>query len=73
MTNQNAPPSRPSYEFRRRVSLAIGALAVIAVLQGAFALWAVSLAEHHILRGRVAADIKQGFTELKLVVSRDVV
>lgn len=65
MTNQNALPSRPSYEFRRRVSLAIGALAVIAVLQGAFALWAVSLAEHHILRGRVAADIKQGFTELK--------
>lgn len=65
MTNQNALRSRPSYEFRRRVSLAIGALAVIAVLQGAFALWAVSLAEHHILRGRMAADIKQGFIELR--------
>ncbi len=50
--------------FRRRITLALAALATIAALQGGFAIWAVGLAEHHVLRGRVAADIKQGFTEL---------
>lgn len=50
--------------FRRRITLALTALATIAALQGGFAIWAVRVAEHHVLRGRVAADIKQGFTEL---------
>lgn len=45
--------------------MALLALAVVSVVEGAFALWAVGLAERHVLRGRVAADIKQGFTELR--------
>ncbi len=56
--------SKTEGAFRRRITLALAALATIAALQGAFAIWAVSVAEHHVLRGRVAADIKQGFTEL---------
>ncbi len=46
--------------------MALAALAAIAFLQGGFAVWAVGLAEHHVLRGRVAADIKQSFTDLWL-------
>jgi two-component system OmpR family sensor kinase len=53
-----------SSAFRRRITLALAALATIAALQGSFAVWAVGLAQHHVLRGRVAADIKQGFTAL---------
>ena len=60
-----AAPVRQSNVFRRRVTLALAVLAAVAVIQGAFALWAVGLAERHVLRGRVAADIKQGFTELR--------
>jgi signal transduction histidine kinase len=56
--------TKHSGNFRRRIMLALAALATIAALQGGFAIWAVRLAEHHVLRGRVAADIKQGFTEL---------
>ncbi|CAN1549401.1 BaeS Signal transduction histidine kinase [Rhabdaerophilaceae bacterium] len=56
--------TKHSGAFRRRITLALAALATIAALQGGFAIWAVRLAEHHVLRGRVAADIKQGFTEL---------
>lgn len=58
--------ARQSIAFRRRIALALGALAMIAALQGGFAVWAVGLAQHHVLRGRVAADIKQGFTALWL-------
>ena len=59
------PPAAPrSSAFRRRITLALAALATIAALQGGFAVWAVGLAQHHVLRGRVAADIKQGFTAL---------
>lgn len=68
MTNPpspRAPPTRQSNQFRKRVTLALVALAAISVIEGAFALWAVGLAERHVLRGRVAADIKQGFTELR--------
>ncbi len=54
-----------SNAFRRRISLALSALGAVAVIQGGLALWAVGLAEHHVLRGRVAADIKLGFSELK--------
>jgi two-component system, OmpR family, sensor kinase len=49
--------------FARRISLALAALAVVAALQGGLAVWAVGLVERHVERGRVAADIKQGFTE----------
>jgi two-component system, OmpR family, sensor kinase len=50
--------------FRRKITLALAALAMIAALQGGFAIWAVQLAETQVLRGRVAADTKQGFTDL---------
>lgn len=55
-----------SNTFQRRITLALATLATIAALQGGFAIWAVGLAQHHVLRGRVAADIKQGFTSLWL-------
>lgn len=58
-------PVPQSNVFRKRVTLALAILAAVAVVQGAFALWAVGLAERHVLRGRVAADIKQGFTDLR--------
>jgi two-component system OmpR family sensor kinase len=57
-------PAR-SNVFGRRLSLALALLGSIAVVQGAVALWAVGMAERHVLRGRVAADIKQGFTDLR--------
>lgn len=51
--------------FRRRLTVALAALGVIAALQGAFAIWALNEVERHVLRGRVAADIKLGFIELR--------
>lgn len=56
--------------FARRIALALAVLAAIAALQGGFAFWAVGLAGHHVTRGRVAADIKLGFTELWLEKQR---
>ena len=56
--------TKHSGAFRRKITLALAALAMIAALQGGFAIWAVRLAENQVLRGRVAADTKQGFTEL---------
>jgi signal transduction histidine kinase len=58
------PVAQRSKAFRRRITLALAVLATLATLQGALALWAVALAEHHVLRGRVAADIKQELTSL---------
>lgn len=58
------PAAQRSSAFRRRITLALAALATIAALQGGFAVWAVGLAQHHVQRGRVAADILQGFTGL---------
>lgn len=55
----------PSHGFRRRLTLALATLSAIAALQGVFAVWAVREAERHVLRGRVAADIKLGFVELR--------
>jgi two-component system, OmpR family, sensor kinase len=63
--NELPGPSH-SATFRRRITIALAALAAIAFLQGGFAVLAVGLAEHHVLRGRVAADIKQSFTDLWL-------
>jgi two-component system OmpR family sensor kinase len=54
-----------SGSFSRRITLALGALGAIAAIQGALAIWVVGLTERHVLRGRVAADIKLGFSELK--------
>ncbi|WP_296578268.1 ATP-binding protein [Phreatobacter sp.] len=59
------PPAHETNVFGRRLTLALAALGSIAVIQGAVALWAVGEAERHVLRGRVAADIRQGFTELR--------
>lgn len=56
--------------FARRIALALAVLAGIAALQSALAVWAVGLAGHHVSRGRVAADIKLGFTELWLEKQR---
>lgn len=56
--------TKHSGAFRRKITLALAALAMIAALQGGFAIWAVRLAENQVLRGRVAADTKQGFTEI---------
>lgn len=63
----NKPPTvQRSSAFQRRTSFTLAALAMIAALQGALALWAVALAEHQVLSGRVGADIKQGLTALWL-------
>lgn len=62
MTNQTG--AKHPGAFRRKITLALAALAMIAALQGGFAIWAVQLAETQVLRGRVAADTKQGFTDL---------
>ncbi len=56
--------SRRSSTFRQRITVAAATLGIVAALQGGFAIWAVGQAEHHVMRGRIAADIKQGFTEL---------
>ncbi len=56
---------RSSNAFRRRITLALTALGAIAAVQGAVAIWAVGAAERHVSRGRVAADIKHGFVELR--------
>lgn len=58
------PAAQRSNAFRRRIGVALAALATVAALQGSFAVLAVGVAQNHILRGRVAADIKQDFTTL---------
>lgn len=50
--------------FRRRLTLALALLATVAAFQGAAALWSIGVAEHQVLSGRVAADIRHGFAEL---------
>ncbi len=54
----------PNVFHRRRISLALALLGAIAAIQGVFAIWALGETERHVLRGRVAADIKLGFREL---------
>jgi|LNFM01.1.fsa_nt_gb two-component system OmpR family sensor kinase len=61
----NRPGMRRPNSFRRRITLALAALGAIAAVQGAIAIWSVGSAERHVLRGRVAADIKHGFIELR--------
>lgn len=50
--------------FGRRLTWALVFLAAAAVAQCALALWSVRVAEHQVLRGRVAADIQLGFAQL---------
>ena len=49
--------------FRRRLTVALLFLAAAAVLEGFVAVWALSVAERHVQRGRVASDIQLGFVE----------
>lgn len=50
--------------FGRRLTWALIFLAAAAVAECALALWSVRVAEHQVLRGRVAADIQLGFAQL---------
>jgi signal transduction histidine kinase len=50
--------------FRRRLSVALLALAAAAVLEGLLAVWALSVAERHVRQGRVASDIHLGYVQL---------
>lgn len=50
--------------FGRRLTWALIFLAAAALAQCALALWSVRVAEHQVLRGRVAADIQLGFAQL---------
>lgn len=50
--------------FSHRLTAALAILAAVAAAQGAVALWSVQVAERHVLRGRVAADIQHGFADL---------
>ncbi len=52
--------------FARKLSLALAALAAAAVLEGLVAVWALNAANEHVVRGRVAADLRQGFDELTI-------
>lgn len=50
--------------FRRRLAVALVALATLVVLQGLGAVWVLSQAELQVHRGRLASDIRLGFVEL---------
>jgi two-component system, OmpR family, sensor kinase len=50
--------------FGRRLTWALIFLAAAAVAECALALWSLRVAEHQVLRGRVAADIQLGFAQL---------
>ena len=50
--------------YARRLTLALAALACAAVLEGMAAMWALSVANDHVLRGRVASDIQLAFKDL---------
>jgi len=52
--------------FRKRLSIALAGLAAATVLQGMAAIWALSQANEHVLRGRVASDIQLHFVDLFL-------
>lgn len=52
--------------FARKLSFVLAALAGAAVLEGLVAVWALNVANEHVLRGRVASDLRQGFEELTI-------
>ena len=56
--------------FRRKLTIALLFLAAAAVLEGVVAVWALSVAERHVQRGRVASDIHLSFVELSATKQR---
>ena len=52
--------------FARRLTCALAAIAGAAVLEGIAAIWALNVANDHVLRGRVASDIQLAFEELTI-------
>ena len=56
--------------FRRRLSLSLGLLAAVAVLEGLGAAAALRVAERQVERGRVASDIHTAFVELSATKQR---
>lgn len=56
--------------FRRRLHLALGSLALAALLQGGVSWWAIQEAGRQVVRGRVAADIQNGFMALSATKAR---
>lgn len=58
-----APPTIPGM-FRRRLTVALVALAAVVVMQGLGAVWVLGQAEQQVQRGRLASDIQLGFVEL---------
>jgi signal transduction histidine kinase len=56
--------------FRRKLTLSLGLLAAVAVLQGLGAAAALSVAERQVERGRVASDIRTAFVELSATKQR---
>ena len=56
--------------YARRLTLALAALACAAVLEGMAAMWALSVANDHVLRGRAASDIQLAFKELTVLKLR---
>jgi two-component system OmpR family sensor kinase len=56
--------------FRRRLSIALGLLAAVAVAEGLGAAAALRVAERQVERGRVASDIRTAFVELSATKQR---
>ena len=56
--------------YRRRLSLALGVLALAFMLQGAVAWWAIDVATGHVQRGRVVSDLLKAYLELSATKQR---
>ncbi len=50
--------------FRQRLQIALGSLALAALVQGAVAWWAVDVATAQVNRGRIASDVLTSFLDL---------
>ena len=64
------PAATIHWMFLARLTVALALLAIASVLQGAVALWALGVADHHAQHGRVTADIHLGFVELSATKQR---
>ncbi len=56
--------------FSKRLTIAFGILAIIALCQGTVAWWAIDSASNNVLRGRLASDVLSGFIELSATKQR---
>lgn len=56
--------------FRKRLTVALGVLALAALLQGGVSWWAMESAANKVYRGRVASDVLAGFLELSATKQR---